>query len=78
MRGGSAKTFSFVDHDRSLIKSKLMPTLVDSEEEGEDSEDIKDPLPEKLMNSVVSQETCIVSYTTKWICSTQTLSPVLV
>uniref|UniRef100_A0AAZ3Q815 Pecanex-like protein n=1 Tax=Oncorhynchus tshawytscha TaxID=74940 RepID=A0AAZ3Q815_ONCTS len=36
----------------SLIKSKLMPTLVDSEEEGEDSEDIKDPLPEKLMNSV--------------------------
>uniref|UniRef100_A0AAZ3Q962 Pecanex-like protein n=1 Tax=Oncorhynchus tshawytscha TaxID=74940 RepID=A0AAZ3Q962_ONCTS len=39
----------------SLIKSKLMPTLVDSEEEGEDSEDIKDPLPEKLMNSVVSQ-----------------------
>ncbi|CAB1338408.1 unnamed protein product [Coregonus sp. 'balchen'] len=36
----------------SLIKSKLMPTLVDSEEEDEDSEDIKDPLPEKLMNSV--------------------------
>uniref|UniRef100_A0A673W494 Pecanex-like protein n=1 Tax=Salmo trutta TaxID=8032 RepID=A0A673W494_SALTR len=36
----------------SLIKSKLMPTLVDNEEEGEDSEDIKDPLPEKLMNSV--------------------------
>uniref|UniRef100_A0A674CUU2 Pecanex-like protein n=1 Tax=Salmo trutta TaxID=8032 RepID=A0A674CUU2_SALTR len=33
----------------SLIKSKLMPTLVDSEE---DSEDIKDPLPEKLINSV--------------------------
>ncbi|XP_038846859.1 pecanex-like protein 2 [Salvelinus namaycush] len=36
----------------SIIKSKLMPTLVDSEEEGEDSEDIRDPLPEKLMNSV--------------------------
>ncbi|CAB1313252.1 unnamed protein product [Coregonus sp. 'balchen'] len=37
----------------SLIKSKLMPTLVESEEEDEDSEDIKDPLPEKLMNSVL-------------------------
>ncbi|XP_062320057.1 pecanex-like protein 2 isoform X1 [Osmerus eperlanus] len=36
----------------SLIKSKLMPALVDSEEEDEDASGIKDPLPEKLRNSV--------------------------
>uniref|UniRef100_A0A8C6UV13 Pecanex-like protein n=1 Tax=Neogobius melanostomus TaxID=47308 RepID=A0A8C6UV13_9GOBI len=36
----------------SLIKSKLMPTLVDSEEEEEEDTDIKDPLPEKLQNSM--------------------------
>ncbi|XP_026209574.1 pecanex-like protein 1 [Anabas testudineus] len=38
----------------SLIKSKVMPALVESEEEEEEEEDtdIKDPLPEKLQNSV--------------------------
>uniref|UniRef100_A0A673CKW5 Pecanex-like protein n=1 Tax=Sphaeramia orbicularis TaxID=375764 RepID=A0A673CKW5_9TELE len=36
----------------SLIKSKLMPTLVESEEEEEEDIDIKDPLPEKLQNSM--------------------------
>ncbi|KAJ7984911.1 hypothetical protein DPEC_G00359670 [Dallia pectoralis] len=36
----------------SLIKSKVMPTLEDSEKEDKDSEGINDPLPEKLMNSV--------------------------
>ncbi|KAL0983823.1 hypothetical protein UPYG_G00133220 [Umbra pygmaea] len=36
----------------SLIKSKVMPTLVDGEKEDADTEDIIDPLPEKLMNSV--------------------------
>ncbi|XP_041866988.1 pecanex-like protein 1 isoform X1 [Melanotaenia boesemani] len=39
----------------SLIKSKVMPALVESEEEDEedtDIKDIKDPLPEKLQNSM--------------------------
>ncbi|XP_035029514.2 pecanex-like protein 1 isoform X2 [Hippoglossus stenolepis] len=36
----------------SLIKSKVMPALVESEEEEEESTDIKDPLPEKLQNSM--------------------------
>ncbi|XP_029377036.1 pecanex-like protein 2 [Echeneis naucrates] len=36
----------------SLIKSKVMPALVESEEEEEEAPDIKDPLPEKLQNSV--------------------------
>ncbi|XP_034041097.1 pecanex-like protein 2 isoform X3 [Thalassophryne amazonica] len=36
----------------SLIRSKLMPALVESEEEEEDDTDIKDPLPEKLQNSM--------------------------
>ncbi|XP_026165330.1 pecanex-like protein 1 isoform X2 [Mastacembelus armatus] len=36
----------------SLIKSKIMPALVESEEEEEEDTDIKDPLPEKLQNSV--------------------------
>ncbi|XP_061601695.1 pecanex-like protein 1 [Cololabis saira] len=36
----------------SLIKSKVMPALVDSEEEEEEDADIKDPLPEKLQNSM--------------------------
>ncbi|XP_019901815.2 pecanex-like protein 2 isoform X2 [Esox lucius] len=36
----------------SLIKSKVMPALEDSEKEDKDSEGINDPLPEKLMNSV--------------------------
>lgn len=39
--------------DRSLIKSKVMPALVESEEEEEEDADIKDPLPEKLQNSMV-------------------------
>lgn len=41
----------------SLIKSKVMPALVESEEdEEEEREDaeIKDPLPEKLQNSMVN------------------------
>uniref|UniRef100_A0A8C7X1B9 Pecanex-like protein n=1 Tax=Oryzias sinensis TaxID=183150 RepID=A0A8C7X1B9_9TELE len=36
----------------SLIKSKMMPALVEGEEEGEDDAVIKDPLPEKLQNSM--------------------------
>uniref|UniRef100_A0A3B3BVY1 Pecanex-like protein n=1 Tax=Oryzias melastigma TaxID=30732 RepID=A0A3B3BVY1_ORYME len=36
----------------SLIKSKMMPALVESEEEEEDDAVIKDPLPEKLQNSM--------------------------
>ncbi|XP_054885221.1 pecanex-like protein 2 isoform X2 [Poeciliopsis prolifica] len=36
----------------SLIKSKLMPALVESEEEEEENADIKDPLPEKLQSSM--------------------------
>ncbi|XP_071762697.2 pecanex-like protein 2 isoform X6 [Centroberyx gerrardi] len=36
----------------SLIKSKLMPALVENEEEEEEDSDIKDPLPEKLQNSM--------------------------
>nr|XP_019944935.1 PREDICTED: pecanex-like protein 2 [Paralichthys olivaceus] len=36
----------------SLIKSKVMPALVESEEEEEESTDIKDPLPEKMQNSM--------------------------
>uniref|UniRef100_A0A4W6EVZ4 Pecanex-like protein n=1 Tax=Lates calcarifer TaxID=8187 RepID=A0A4W6EVZ4_LATCA len=36
----------------SLIKSKIMPALVESEEEEEEATDIKDPLPEKLQNSM--------------------------
>uniref|UniRef100_A0AAQ6A2L8 Pecanex-like protein n=1 Tax=Amphiprion ocellaris TaxID=80972 RepID=A0AAQ6A2L8_AMPOC len=36
----------------SLIKSKVMPALVESEEEEEEDTDIKDPLPEKLQNSM--------------------------
>ncbi|KAG7511799.1 pecanex 2 [Solea senegalensis] len=37
----------------SLIKSKVMPALVESEEEEEEeATEIKDPLPEKLQNSV--------------------------
>ncbi|XP_076014762.1 pecanex-like protein 2 [Genypterus blacodes] len=36
----------------SLIKAKLMPALVESEEEEEEATDIKDPLPEKLQNSM--------------------------
>uniref|UniRef100_A0A3B3WVW2 Pecanex-like protein n=1 Tax=Poecilia mexicana TaxID=48701 RepID=A0A3B3WVW2_9TELE len=36
----------------SLIKSKLMPALVESEEEEEKDADIKDPLPEKLQSSM--------------------------
>lgn len=41
---------------RSLIKSKMMPALVESEEEEEDDAVIKDPLPEKLQNSMVTIE----------------------
>lgn len=50
----SALVFVF----RSLIKSKLMPALVESEEEEEEEEDadIKDPLPEKLQSSMVTTE----------------------
>ncbi|XP_040905337.1 pecanex-like protein 1 isoform X2 [Toxotes jaculatrix] len=36
----------------TLIKSKIMPALVESEEEEEEATDIKDPLPEKLQNSM--------------------------
>uniref|UniRef100_A0AAX7TZ99 Pecanex-like protein n=1 Tax=Astatotilapia calliptera TaxID=8154 RepID=A0AAX7TZ99_ASTCA len=36
----------------SLIKSKIMPALVESDEEEEDDTNIKDPLPEKLQNSM--------------------------
>ncbi|KAM8852333.1 pecanex-like protein 2 isoform 1-T1 [Synchiropus picturatus] len=36
----------------SLIKSKVMPALVDSDEEEEEDADIKDPLPKKLQNSM--------------------------
>ncbi|XP_051275744.1 pecanex-like protein 1 isoform X2 [Dicentrarchus labrax] len=36
----------------SLIKSKIMPALVESEEEEEDDTESKDPLPEKLQNSM--------------------------
>lgn len=41
---------------RSLIKSKIMPDLVESEEEEEDDTEIKDPLPEKLQNSMVTKD----------------------
>ncbi|KAK5854199.1 hypothetical protein PBY51_015290 [Eleginops maclovinus] len=36
----------------SLVKSKIMPTLVESEEEEEEDTESKDPLPEKLQNSM--------------------------
>ncbi|XP_030604547.1 pecanex-like protein 1 [Archocentrus centrarchus] len=36
----------------SLIKSKIMPALVESDEEEEGDTNIKDPLPEKLQNSM--------------------------
>ncbi|XP_068575808.1 pecanex-like protein 2 isoform X3 [Cebidichthys violaceus] len=36
----------------SLVKSKIMPALVESEEEEEEDTDSKDPLPEKLQNSM--------------------------
>uniref|UniRef100_A0A3P8UW25 Pecanex-like protein n=1 Tax=Cynoglossus semilaevis TaxID=244447 RepID=A0A3P8UW25_CYNSE len=36
----------------SLIKSKMMPPLVEGEEEEEEGADIKDPLPEQLQNSM--------------------------
>ncbi|XP_027133563.1 pecanex-like protein 1 isoform X2 [Larimichthys crocea] len=36
----------------SLIKSKIMPALVESEEEEEEDSDSKDPLPEKLQSSM--------------------------
>uniref|UniRef100_A0A3B4V3I2 Pecanex-like protein n=1 Tax=Seriola dumerili TaxID=41447 RepID=A0A3B4V3I2_SERDU len=36
----------------SLIKSKIMPALGESEEEEEEATDIKDPLPEKLQSSM--------------------------
>uniref|UniRef100_A0A3B4XQL6 Pecanex-like protein n=1 Tax=Seriola lalandi dorsalis TaxID=1841481 RepID=A0A3B4XQL6_SERLL len=36
----------------SLIKSKIMPALGESEEEEEETTDIKDPLPEKLQSSM--------------------------
>ncbi|XP_075931942.1 pecanex-like protein 2 isoform X2 [Anarhichas minor] len=36
----------------SLVKSKIMPTLVENEEEEEEDTDSKDPLPEKLQNSM--------------------------
>ncbi|XP_042358651.1 pecanex-like protein 2 [Plectropomus leopardus] len=36
----------------SLVKSKIMPALVESEEEEEQDTDSKDPLPEKLQNSM--------------------------
>ncbi|KAM6998018.1 pecanex-like protein 2 isoform 2-T2 [Tautogolabrus adspersus] len=36
----------------SLIKSKIMPALVESEEEEEEDTDIKDPLPDKLQSSM--------------------------
>ncbi|XP_029030939.1 pecanex-like protein 1 isoform X2 [Betta splendens] len=36
----------------SLIKSRVMPALAESEEEEEEGTDIKDPLPEKLQNSM--------------------------
>ncbi|KAM8738092.1 pecanex-like protein 2 [Acanthopagrus schlegelii] len=36
----------------SLIKSKIMPALVESEEEEEEDTESKDPLPEKLQNSM--------------------------
>ena len=39
---------------RSLIKSKLVPGLVDNEEDEEEESHIKDPLPEKLQNSMVN------------------------
>lgn len=41
---------------RSLIKSKIMPALVESEEEEEEDTESKDPLPEKLQNSMVTRE----------------------
>ncbi|XP_034408082.1 pecanex-like protein 2 isoform X2 [Cyclopterus lumpus] len=36
----------------SLVKSKIMPTLVQTEEEEEEDAESKDPLPEKLQNSM--------------------------
>ncbi|KAJ3610686.1 hypothetical protein NHX12_022778, partial [Muraenolepis orangiensis] len=36
----------------SLIKSKLVPGLVENEEDQEDESHLKDPLPEKLQNSM--------------------------
>ncbi|KAK9541360.1 hypothetical protein VZT92_001411 [Zoarces viviparus] len=36
----------------SLVKSKIMPALVENEEEEEEDADSKDPLPEKLQNSM--------------------------
>lgn len=39
---------------RSLIKAKIMPALVESEEEETEDTDSKDPLPEKLQNSMVT------------------------
>lgn len=38
---------------RSLVKSKIMPVLVESEEEEDGDADCKDPLPEKLQSSMV-------------------------
>lgn len=40
---------------RSLIKSKVMPALGETEEEDEEEDaESKDPLPEKLQNSMVN------------------------
>lgn len=41
--------------DRALIKSKVMPALGENEEEEEEEDaESKDPLPEKLQNSMVN------------------------
>lgn len=37
----------------SLVKSKILPVLVESEEEEDADADSKDPLPEKLQSSMV-------------------------
>lgn len=36
-----------------------MPALVESEEEEEEDTDSKDPLPEKLQNSMVTKDDCL-------------------
>ena len=51
---------------RSLIKSKLVPGLVDTEEDEEEESHITDPLPEKLQNSMVINNTLYMNMYKQW------------